>query len=236
LIAQRFVGVHEELVERLEPRRGDRWLDLATGTGEVAIRAARRGAFATGLDIAPRLLSQARSKSSDVEWIEGDAQALPFEDASFDVVSSSFGIIFAPDHRAIAAEIARVCRPAGRVGLCNWRPNEGLHALYSRFAPDEPEQDSENWGREEHVRELLGEAFELEFDERTWYLEGESPEAVWDLMTVGAPPVKALVDSLDAERRREFRSAMLEYWDGFRENGGVREPRRYLLVLGTRRG
>jgi len=229
------VSVHEELVERLEPRRGDRWLDLATGTGEVAIRAARRGAFATGLDIAPGLLSQARSKSTDVEWIEGDAQALPFEDASFDVVSSSFGIIFAPDHHAVAAEMTRVCRPAGRVGLCNWRPNEGLHALYSRFVPDEPEQDSENWGREEHVRELLADAFELEFDERTWYLEGESPEAVWDLMTAGAPPVKALVDSLDAKRRREFRSAMLEYWDGFRGNGGVREPRRYLLVLGTRR-
>ena len=234
-MAQRFAPVHDDLVDRLEPRRGDRWLDLATGTGEVAIRAARRGAYVTGLDIAPELLSQARSKSSDVEWVEGDAQALSFEEASFDVVSSSFGIMFAPDHQASAAEIARVCRPAGRLGLCNWRPNEGLHALYDKFAPDEPEQPPENWGREDHVRELLGGAFELEFEERTWYLEGESPEAVWDLVTVGAPPMKALVDSLDAERRREFRSAMLEYWDGFRSNGGVSEPRRYLLILGTRR-
>jgi SAM-dependent methyltransferase len=234
-MAQRFAAVHDDLVDRLEPRRGDRWLDLATGTGEVAIRAARRGAYVTGLDIAPHLLSQARSKSSDVEWVEGDAQALAFEDASFDVVSSTFGIMFAPDHGASAAEIARVCRHGGRLGLCNWRPNEGLHALYAKFAPEEPEQPPETWGREEHVRELLGEAFELEFDERTWYLEGESPEAVWDLITVSAPPVKALVDSLDAERRREFRSAMLEYWDGFRSDGGVREPRRYLLVLGTRR-
>jgi SAM-dependent methyltransferase len=201
----------------------------------VAIRASRRGSYVTGLDIAPKLLEQARSKTSNVEWVEGDAQALPFADASFDVVSSCFGIMFAPDHEAVAREIARVCKPGGRLGLCNWRPNEGLHAIYSRFATEEPEQPPEEWGREEHIEELLGESFELEIEERVWYLEGESPEAVWELMTTGAPPMRALLDTLEPDRCEEFRQAMLEHWGGFRSDGGVSEPRRYLLVLGTRR-
>ncbi len=201
----------------------------------MAIRASRRGAYVTGLDIAPRLLEQARSKTSDVEWVEGDAQALPFDDASFDVVSSCFGIMFAPDHEAVAREIARVSKPGGRLGLCNWRPNEGLHAIYAKFASDEPEQPPEDWGREEHIEGLLGDAFELEIVERVWHLEGDSPEAVWELMSTGAPPVKALLDTLEQERREEFQQAMLEYWGGFRKDGGVSEPRRYLLVLGTPR-
>jgi SAM-dependent methyltransferase len=234
LVARRFAAIHDELVRRLTPQPGEGWLDVATGTGEIAVRAARAGAVVTGLDIAPRLLEQARAKSSDVEWVEGDAQALPFEDAAFDVVSSSFGIIFAPDQQAAAREVARVCR--GRLGLTVWRPNEGLHAIYTRFADEEPEEPApDDWGREERLEELLGRAFELQIEERVWRLEGDSPEDVWALMSVGAPPVKALVDSLERGRREDFRRAMIDYWSGFRTDGGVSEPRRYLLVTGRRR-
>jgi SAM-dependent methyltransferase len=234
LVAARFAEIHDALVENLAPRAGERWLDVATGTGEVALRAARTGADVTGLDIAPRLLEQARAKSSEVEWVEGDAQALPFADGAFDVVSSSFGLIFAPEQELVAGEVARVCR--GRLGLTVWRPNEGPHAIYAAFSGDQPAWPSpDDWGREERLRELLGDAFELQLQERVWWLEGDSPEDVWELMSTGAPPVKALLDSLEPDRRAEFRAAMLEYWTQFQTPDGVREPRHYLLVQGVRR-
>jgi SAM-dependent methyltransferase len=234
LVAARFAEIHDGLVEALAPRPGKRWLDVATGTGKVALRAARAGAEVTGLDIAPRLLEQARSRSSDVEWVEGDAQALPFEDAAFDVVSSSFGLIFAPDQELVAREVARVCR--GRLGLTAWRPNEGLHAVYAAFSGEQPAWPSpDDWGREERLEELVGDVFELEVEERVWWLEGDSLEDVWELMSNGAPPVKALLDSLEPDRAAAFRAAMLEHWSQYETPDGVREPRHYLLVLGTRR-
>jgi SAM-dependent methyltransferase len=234
LVAARFAEIHDALVDSLAPQAGERWLDVATGTGEVAIRAARTGADVVGLDIAPRLIEQARSKSADVEWLEGDAQALPFANGAFDVVSSAFGVIFAPDQEAVAQELARVCR--GRLGLTVWRANEGPHAIYSAFAGEEPVGPSaDDWGHEERLHELLGDAFTLDFQERVWWLAGDSPEDVWELMSNGAPPVKALLDSLEANRRAAFREAMVEYWSRFRRPEGVREPRHYLLVLGRRR-
>jgi SAM-dependent methyltransferase len=233
LVAARFAEIHDALVESLAPQPGERWVDVATGTGEVALRAARAGADVTGLDIAPRLLEQARSKSADVEWVEGDAQALPFADGAFDVVSSSFGLIFAPDQETVAAEVARVCH--GRLGLTVWRPNEGPHAIYAAFSGEQPVWPSpDDWGREERLQELLAGAFELEFQERIWWLEGDTPEDVWELMSNGAPPVRALLDSLEPDRAAAFRAAMLEYWSQFETPEGVREPRRYLLVRGRR--
>jgi SAM-dependent methyltransferase len=234
LVARRFAEIHDELVESMAPQAGERWLDVATGTGEVAVRAARAGADVTGLDIAPRLLEQARSKSAEVDWVEGDAQALPFPDGAFDIVSSSFGVIFAPDQEVVAGELARVCR--GRLGLTVWRPNEGPHAIYAVFGGEQPAWPSaDDWGREGRLRELLGDAFELELQECVWWLEGSSPEDVWELMSNGAPPVKALLDSLEPDRSAAFRDAMLEYWSQFQTSEGVREPRHYLLVLGRRR-
>ena len=234
LVAARFAEIHDALVDSLAPQAGERWLDVATGTGEVAVRAARAGADVTGLDIAPRLLEQARSKSADIQWVEGDAQALPFPDGAFDVVSSSFGLIFAPDQETVARELARVCR--GRVGLTVWRPNEGPHAIYAAFGGEQPAWPSaDDWGREERLRELLDAAFEFELQERIWWLEGASPQDVWELMSNGAPPVKALLDSLEPDRSATFRDSMLEYWSQFQTADGVREPRRYLLVLGGRR-
>ena len=235
LVAGRFAQIHDELVRRLAPAHGELWLDVATGTGEVAVRAAGAGAMVTGLDIAPRLLEQARARSSEVEWVEGDAERLPFEDASFDVVSSAFGVIFAPGQKTAAAELARVCR--GRLGLTAWRPNSGPHTVYAAFRGDDPLEGSpDEWGREEHVQELIGDDFELEFEEQVWLLEGETPESLWELMSVGAPPLKAFYDALEPGRREEFREAMLEHWKQFRTDEGIiSEPRPYLLITGRRR-
>jgi SAM-dependent methyltransferase len=239
-IAERLASVHEELVARLAPGPGERWLDVATGTGEVALRAARAGAHVTGVDISEPLLEQARAKAAreglEIGFDLGDAQSLPYNDASFDVAASSFGVIFAPDAGRAAAELARVVRPGGRLGLATWCPDEQLARIYERFQREQPAADTEWWGEPEGVEELLGAAFELEISTGTWRHEGASPEVLWELAESAIPPAKAFLATLDDERRQAYRAAMLEHWDQFRtEEGRVSEPRDYLLVLGTRR-
>src|SRR5919198_5932570 len=118
----------------MAPASGERWLDIGTGTGAVAIRAALAGADVTAIDVAEAMLDQARANAEaarvEVEWDLGDAQTLPYEDAAFDVVVSVFGVVFAPDRRAVAHELARVCRPAGRLGLTAWQARPDAQALY----------------------------------------------------------------------------------------------------------
>jgi SAM-dependent methyltransferase len=236
-IAQRFAPIHDDLVARLAPAPGQTWLDVGTGTGEIALRAAAAGADVTAIDISAALLEVARAKSGGerVNWELGDAQSLRFEDGSFDVVASCFAVIFAPDPEAAAHELARVCTPGGRLGLTSWRPEDGPHAVYQRFMPDDAFAVADEWGKEERVEDLLGRAFELELDEGVWHLTGESPQAVWEFMAEAVPPLKALLETLEPERAAEFRAAMLDYWTTFQTNGAVVEPRRFLIATGRRR-
>jgi len=238
-IAERLGPVHDALVSALAPRPGERLLDVATGTGEVALRAARAGATVSALDLAPALLERAQANAVAeglaIAWTEGNAQELPYDAESFDAVASSFGVIFAPDSELAAAELGRVCAPGGRLGITAWLPAAGLHSIYSRFFDDGGEDPTERWGRRESVSQLLQPWFELAIEERVWRLEGKSPEAVWELISSGAPPIKALLGSLEPGRRDEFRTAMIAYWEEFRTNGAVSEPCGYLLVLGRRR-
>jgi SAM-dependent methyltransferase len=210
---------------------------VATGTGEVALRAARGGADVVGIDIAPAMIEAARAKpgADQISFDVGDAQALPYEDASFDVVSSVFGVIFAPDHRATADELARVGR--GRLGLAVWRPDPEMAELYGRFDLDAPEgREPFKWGREEYLEELLGASYDLTIEPGTWLIEGASGEEVWEFWSQSAPPFKAMLATLDETRRDEFRDAYVEHCERFpAEGGGVAVPRHYLLVLGERR-
>ncbi|MDX6449593.1 MAG: hypothetical protein QOD08_2056 [Gaiellaceae bacterium] len=191
----------------------------------------------TAIDIAPAMIDAARAKrgADQISFEVGDAQALRYEDASFDVVTSVFGVIFAPDHRATAAELARVDR--GRLGLTVWRPDPGMAELYGRFGLETPEgREPFKWGREEYLEELLGESFDLTIEPGTWLIEGASGEEVWQFWSQSAPPCKALLSTLDDARREEFHDAYVEYCERFRrEGGGVAVPRDYLLVLGDRR-
>lgn len=239
-IAERFAPIHEELVSRLGPLDGEPWLDVGTGTGAIAVLAARAGADVTGVDISESMIEAARAEADaagvQIRFDVGDAQALPYGDASFEVVSSNFGVVFPPDREAAAAELARVSRPGGRLGLTAWRPRPEQQEIYERFreAPP-PTADHSDWGDEAFLEQLLGESFELETEERTWYLEGESAEEVYDFMADSAPPTKAYLSRLPPERVEPFREAMIGYWRQFEQDGRVREPRRYLLVTGRRR-
>jgi ubiquinone/menaquinone biosynthesis C-methylase UbiE len=240
-LAARFTPVHERLVERLDVRAGERLLDLATGTGAVALLAARTGAEVTGLDLAEPMIAKARSAAEDagldVRFDLGNVEHLPYEDASFDVVSSAFGLVFAPDHANVADELRRVTRVGGRVGFTSWKPNPRLGELYRRFTHEPLEgREAYEWGREDHVEDMLGEEFELEFEDGTLWLEAESGEEIWELFSTSAPPVVALIRQLDDAKTEEFHQAFVELYEGYRTpQDGVRAPRRYLLVLGVRR-
>jgi ubiquinone/menaquinone biosynthesis C-methylase UbiE len=240
-LAARFAPVQDQLVNVLAIAPGERVLDLATGTGEVAIRVAQRGAVVTGIDVAEPMLIKARDRAKQegvaIAFDLGDVEYLPYDDSSFDVVVSNFGLIFAPDHANVAAELARVAAPRARLGFTAWKPNPKLGELYRRFT-DEPIEGREayEWGREDHVEHMLGEDFELEFEDGTLWLEADSGEDIWKLFSESAPPVIALVKRLDAQRAAEFHQAFVELYESYRTpEGGVRAPRRYLLVLGSRK-
>ena len=158
-------GFGPRLVAACGISAGLRVLDVAAGTGNVAIRAAEAGASVVASDLTPENFEagrrEAQARGVEVEWVEADAEALPFGDGEFDVVTSSAGAIFAPDHQAVADELVRVCRPGGTIGMINFTP-EGLarefFELFGRYAPPPPPGALPPvlWGSEEHVRDLFG--------------------------------------------------------------------------------
>jgi ubiquinone/menaquinone biosynthesis C-methylase UbiE len=232
--------VRDELIARLKPAAGERWLDLGAGTGELAVRAAAAGAQVTAIDIAEPMIERARATAeeagADIRFDVGDVEYLPYEDRCFDVLVSNFGLIFAPDHANVAAELARVSCSGARLGLTAWKPSPKLGELYRRFT-DEPIEGREayEWGREDHVEDMLAEDFELDFVDGTLTFEAADAEEVWELFSSSAPPIVALLQRLDDDARDEFHRAFVELYSGYRDGDRVLVPRRYLLVLGRRR-
>lgn len=241
-VTETIHDLHELVIERLEPRPGVRWLDLACGTGAVAELAAAQGATVTGLDLAPALIETAKERAQeqglDIEYVVGDCEQLTFDDASYDLVSSVCGVMFAPDHDAVARELARVTKPGGRIALANWTPGPGVADLFRMMGPFQPSPPPSNpfeWGDETHARELLGDAFELDFEEHVSPLALESGEEYWNLFSTSYGPTKTLVESL-GDRREELHRLWVDFFDeNHRANGGIVHRREYRLVLGTRR-
>jgi SAM-dependent methyltransferase len=244
-VAADAADIHDDLITRLGVTPGARWLDLATGTGAIALRAARRGAVVTGQDLAPRLIHTARRLAAEagveVVFDVGDCEQLRYPDASFDVVSSAQGVVFAPDHRAVARQLTRVCRPGGRTGITTWRPGGSIAEqlqLLARFSPPPPPGAGAplDWGRPDYVTGLLGGTFDLQFFEGQSPQRGSSPQALWDLFSTSVGPLHALTASLDDDRRRELKTAWMEYFGRYRIDGGaVAAPREYLIIVGTRK-
>lgn len=243
-IAEIIGDMHVSLVERLAPQHGEHWLDLACGTGDVAFHAVRAGAIVTASDLASTLVETAQRTAQDQGLdltIEvADCQDLHYADASFDVVSSSVGVIFAPDHARVAHELARVCRPGGRVGLTAWRKDSGVGEMFAAMAPFMPAPPAGagspfQWGDEAYVERMLGDAFELSFEELDTRHEDEHPGAMWELFRANYGPSYVLWSSLDEERRAELDAAMTACFARYDTGEGISMERRYIVVTGLRK-
>ncbi len=245
LVSETVADVYDTVVEALAPAEGERWLDVACGTGALCQRAVRAGAIVTGIDFAPVLIETAKRLAQehglDIDFRVGDAEQLEVDDASFDVVSSTFGVMFAPDHARAARELARVTKAGGRLGLATWTPEGGVGKLFqctAKFQPPPPEGAGVplDWGREEYVESLLGEAFGLRFERRVTTYRTGSGEDYWQFCVTNFGPVKAIAGSLDAEGREEFHQAWVEFFEtNYRSDDSIEHDREYLLSVGTRR-
>lgn len=233
------------LVEACGVTRGQRVLDVAAGTGNVAIRAAQTGAAVVAADLTPENFAAgrraAREAGVELEWVEGDAEALPFEDAGFDVVTSCLGAMFAPDHARVADELLRVCRPGGTVGMINFTAegNGGeFFRVAARHAPSPPGAASPlDWGSEERVRELFGERVErLDLARREYVETAASPAAYHALFQRTFGPMVALYASL-AESPGRAAALDRDFLEFVRRasrgppGGPVQIPYEYLLVV-----
>ena len=220
------------MVEALAPCAGERFLDLACGTGEIAVLAARCGADVAGLDITPDQLAKARAAATaaglEIQFDVGDVQELPYEDASFDAVASTFGLIFATSHERVAREVTRVCRPGARLAITAW-PTDEWTELGSELGRDYGAgDDARAWAREDYARGLLGGSFELSFESGMWVIEAESAAALWTLLGTSVPPVRHWLEGLHPARRAEVDAAYHEFLDGGRLS------RDYVLIQGIR--
>ena len=241
-VTETLTDIHERVISSLAPAAGDRWLDVACGTGAIAERAAAAGADVTGLDLAPALIETAQERAAeqglDIEYMVGDAENLPFEDGSFGEVSSTFGIMFAPDHEAVARELARVTEQGGRLVLANWTPQGGLGKMFKVMAPYQPAPPPSSpfdWGDEPRVRELLGDAFDLDIEEYVSPLRVPSAEDYWELFSTSYGPTKTLAESL-GDRRDELHRDWIEFFEtNYSEDGEIVHTREYLLISGVRR-
>ncbi len=233
------------LVKHAGVRPGQRVLDVACGTGVVAVTAARFGARVTGLDLTPELLGNARENALvagvDVDWHEGDAEQLPFDDAAFDVVLSQFGHIFAPRPEVAVAEMLRMLQPGGTIAFSTWPPElliGRLFALGGRYMPPPPPgvKPPWLWGDPNIVRERLGTAVkDLVFDRARMLVPALSPQHSRTRTERTAGPMIKLVESLSATDparlaafRREFEAIVGEYF----EDNTVRQD--YLLTRATK--
>jgi SAM-dependent methyltransferase len=228
---------------------GQTVLDVATGSGNVALHAARRGADVVGVDLTPELFETARPRAEalgvEVEWVEGDAEALPFDDATFDRVVSAFGVQFAPRHAVVAAELLRVCRPGGAIGVCSWTP-EGkvgeLFSIMSRYAPPAPAYASPPplWGDEAHVRGLFADAaVELEFARATTPFRFDSAEHYVSFFETNYGPMVKARERLTAEGRwDDCRGEIVEMMErrNVAADGSLDVPGEYLIAVVRKNG
>jgi SAM-dependent methyltransferase len=248
--SRKIWGIGRQLVDRVGVEPGDDVLDIACGTGNAAIRAAEDGGRVIACDLVADHFEAGRALAAEsgveVSFVEANAEELPGEDASFDVVLSIFGHIFAPRHEVAAAEIARVTRPGGRLGLCTWIPEGNIGSFFtttSSHMPPPPDfaEPPTNWGHEEHVRELLEpHGYELEFSRESIGFEFDSADAAVTEYEENFGPIVMAKAALEPEGKwealREDLLAVFAAGSSERENGGIVFESSYLLTTGRKAG
>lgn len=243
-ISRGIADALEHCVLRLNPQRGERILDLSTGTGWTSRLVARRGATVIGADIAGDLLEAARERANTeglpIAYQIGDAEDLPFEAGAFDAVVSTFGIMFASRPEEAAAELARVVRKGGRIALTTWASDSTVVQMFQvmkRYmaAPSGPAPRSPfEWGDVKRLRELLGGTFALRFEKGVSYYREPNAEAAWDTFSTGYGPTRTLAASLDPDRREALRADFIAFHARFATELGFTMPREYWLTIGER--
>jgi SAM-dependent methyltransferase len=238
--------VGEELCEALDVRAGQRVLDVAAGNGNVALAAARRWCEVVASDYVPELLESARERAAaerlPIAFQEADAEALPFPDSSFDVVVSTFGVMFTADQEMAASEMARVVKSGGKIGLANWTPEGfigGLFKTVGAYVPPPPGlTPPPRWGVEDHVRDLLGDGVrDLRMRRREYTWRVTSPHEFVELFRDTYGPTVVAFGGLEPEERDALAAELVELARRFDRNGGngpVAIPAEYLEVVATR--
>lgn len=236
----------EELAEALDLMPGERVLDVACGSGNGAIAAARRSwGNVVGADFVPALLERGRERAAaerlDVEFVEADAQQLPFGDAEFDVVMSVFGCMFAADQERTAAELLRVCRPGGRIGMANWVPDSGVGDIFRTIAAHAPPppgvQPPPLWGTEARLRELFGNGIsDLRIERRVSRQAFRSADHFLDFFRTYFGPTKVAFDRVGPEGEAALEADLRAHLETGNTADGralVLKPE-YLQVIATR--
>lgn len=246
-VAARIVSIAENLVDAADLRAGDTVLDVATGSGNAAIAAARCGCDVTGVDYVAGLLERGRQRAAaegvEVRFREGDAEALPFPDASFDAVVSVVGVMFAPDQERAASELLRVCRPGGTIALANWVPDSFIGAMFrtmSKHVPPPPGVKPPGlWGTEQRLRELLGDGTaSLAARRRTFTFRYLSPADFVDFFATNYGPtvtaLRTLEDAGQQALRDDLANLVVEH-NRYETPAPVAIPADYLEVVAIRR-
>lgn len=246
-VAKRIETSAEEFINRLALAPGAALLDVACGSGNLAIPAARAGAIVTGVDIATNLLEQARlraeSEGLTIQFDEGDAENLPYADAAFDEVVTMFGAMFAPRPELVAAELVRVCRPGGRIAMANWTPSGFIGQMFKitgKFVPPPPNMPSPvKWGDEETVRERLSDAAiaDLQMTRRMCAFKYPfSPAEVVESFRLYYGPTQRAFEALDADGQAALRNDLERLWTEHNRatDGATLIEGEYLEVIATK--
>ena len=238
--------VGERLAEAVDLRWDERVLDVAAGNGNATLAAARRGGQVVSTDYVPALLDlgQARAEAEQLQvaFAEADAEALPFADTSFDVVLSTFGVMFTPDHARAAGELTRVCRPGGRIGLANWTPEGFIGQMFKvlgrHIAPPAGVQPPSLWGTAAHVQSLFGDtAGAIGVTARMFNFRYRSAAHMIDVFRTWYGPVQKAFQALPDDKAAELEQdlhALMERMDRGNGNGLV-IPSEYLEIVVVRR-
>lgn len=242
-IAVNLHDMHDALIEAVAAQPGDAWLDVGCGTGELAFRAAATGASVTGCDLAPTLVEtakrQAAERGLDIPFEVADCENLPYEDGSFDIMTSSVGAIFAPDHVRVASELARVCKPGGRLALSAWTTEGRIGDFFRVIAsyappPVEGAGVATQWGDPDYCESLLGGDFDLSIERRNSPWKGESGAAIWDEFSEAFGPIVSLLRVLPPDRAAALRTDLIAFFEEGATDEGILLDRPYILVQGTR--